>query len=298
MRGLFIFFALLIIIDVQALNAQIKNLHGVSNIIPDSLVKEKSVGGITVKFLQEKYLKEGWNEFSHKPGGFVYISYKSEKIRAYYLSDTTAAVLAGAFFSADTQSIDENCFGGSCFCNAEKNCAALFTANKEKSDIVCVGNSCFFTRPFDAQLFKKEYQKKLKEEANAAPCNQAALTTLDFTAKKVFLSALAKENLDNLFTTISKNNCRIEVVAYDVNCMICQQVSWDRTYSVYKYLLGKGIDSSRFILRYEGGANPQVVTIRQSVDWDYPVLPEPPMPCFSYHGLTKKRCRGAAKISP
>jgi hypothetical protein len=288
----------LVCISTKFADGQIKNLHDVSNIIPDSLVKEKSVGGITVRFLQEKYLKEGWNEFSHKPGGFVYINYKLKKIRGYYISDTTAAVLAGALFSTETQSFDENCFGVSCFCVDEKNCAALFTANKEKSDIVCVGYSCFFTRPFDAQLFKKEYQKKMKEEANAAPCNQAALTTLDFNAKKVFLSTLAKKKLDNLIATISKNKCRIEVVAYDVNCMICQQVSWDRTYSVYKYLLNKGIDSSRFILRYEKGANPLEVTIRQSIDWEYPVITEPPLPCFSYHGLTKKRCRGAAKISP
>jgi hypothetical protein len=30
-----------------------------------------------------------------------------------------------------------------------------------------------------------------------------------------------------------------EVIAYDVNCEVCQQVSWDRTYSVFKYLRKK-----------------------------------------------------------
>ncbi|HUM98595.1 MAG TPA: hypothetical protein PK275_12130 [Chitinophagaceae bacterium] len=278
-------------IILQCLNAQIKNLHEVANIIPDSLVKQKIVGNGEVKFVEEKYLKEGWNEFSHKPGGYVYVSLREGKVSGFYISNISGHILGGGFLPIDGQNTKSEMFS-TCLCRGEKECGEIFIANRERYNAVCAGNACFFTRPFDASAHKRDYLQKIKDDAKAVGCDVNKTASLNFSKNVVFLSKKSMHRLDSLYSIISKTQCRIEVIAYDVNCEVCQQVSWDRTYSVFKYLRKKGIDSLRFILRYEEGTNPQEVIIRQTTDWDYPTLPEPPLPCYSYHRLTKRRCKG------
>jgi hypothetical protein len=84
-----------------------------------------------------------------------------------------------------------------------------------------------------------------------------------------------------------------KVIAYDVNCEVCQQVSWDRTYSVFKYLRKKV--SIPFVLyfdmRHKSTGGDHSPNYRLGLSH----LPEPPLPCYSYHRLTKEDVKGNIK---
>lgn len=124
--------------------AQIKNLHRSSHKIPDSLVKSRQVQGITVKYVDDKHMREGWNVFSHQPGRFIYVDYKNAAVRGYYVSDTTGRVNAGIFFRQGTTYY--HCSESICGCTGDKNCDSLFLSSECKEDLVCVGSTCMCTR--------------------------------------------------------------------------------------------------------------------------------------------------------
>lgn len=146
----------LMFINVQNLYGQIKNLHPHSQKIPDSLVSNKLIGNATIKYVDEKNMKEGWNVFSHLPGRFTYIDFKNGIVRGFYVSDTSGRVLAGIFFGQGPGSFQ--CTMSVCGCKGEKECETLFLAAECKDDLVCVGNTCMCTRPYDS----KEIMKKSK----------------------------------------------------------------------------------------------------------------------------------------
>ena len=125
--------------------AQIKNLHHSSHKIPDSLVNSRQVRGVTVRYVDEKHMREGWNVFSHQPGRFIYVDYKNAAVRGYYVSDTTGRVMAGIFFLQDTSYY--HCSESICGCTGDKNCDSLFGSAACKEDLVCVGSTCMCTRP-------------------------------------------------------------------------------------------------------------------------------------------------------
>lgn len=89
-------------------------------------------------------------------------------------------------------------------------------------------------------------------------------------------------------------DCRIAVTGYGNSCLTCQQTSWDRVYSVIKYLRQNGVDSTRFVFSFaQDGYSPLVATIRSLVEGeDGPAFIEAAIPCYSYHRLTKRRCKG------
>lgn len=58
---------------------------------------QKIIGTDTVKSVDEKYFKEGWNVFHPEPGKFMYIDYKSNVVRGFLLSDTTGIVRSSVF---------------------------------------------------------------------------------------------------------------------------------------------------------------------------------------------------------
>ncbi len=116
-----------------------------------------------------------------------------------------------------------------------------------------------------------------------------------FSRKSVFLNWAAKKKLYHIAMELNRNpDCRIVVTGYGNSCLTCQQTSWDRVYSVVKYLRQGGVDSIRFIFRYaQEGYSPSVVSIRNSQPGeDGPALEEPPSPCYSYYGIRHKRCKG------
>ena len=139
----------LMFINVQSLYSQIKNLHPHSHKIPDSLVTNKLIGNTAIKHVDEKYMKEGWNVFSHQPGRFIYVDFKNGIVRGYYVSDTSSRVLAGIFFGHGPGSY--RCTMPVCGCKGDKECETLFLAAECKDDFVCVGNTCMCTRPYDTK---------------------------------------------------------------------------------------------------------------------------------------------------
>lgn len=138
-------------------HAQIKNLHPHSNKIPDSLVVNKLIGPATVRYVDEKYMKEGWNVFSHQPGRFIYVDYKNGVVRGFYTSDTSGKVMAGIFFGHGLSSYQ--CTLTVCGCRGDKECEILFSSDECKDNLVCVGNTCMCTRPYDAKEEIKDMNK-------------------------------------------------------------------------------------------------------------------------------------------
>ncbi len=116
-----------------------------------------------------------------------------------------------------------------------------------------------------------------------------------FSKKSVFLNWVAKKKLYHIAMELNRNpDCKIAVTGYGNNCLTCHQTSWDRVYSVVKYLRQSGVDSTRFIFApAQDGYNPLVVSLRSLFPGeDGPALVPPYIPCYSYHRLTKKRCKG------
>lgn len=113
-----------------------------------------------------------------------------------------------------------------------------------------------------------------------------------FSGKSVFLNWAAKKKLYHVAMELKKNpDCKIAVTGYGNSCLTCQQTSWDRVYSVIKYLRQWVADSTRFVFAAaQDGGNPLVVSIRSlQPGEDGPPLTAPYIPCYSYHRLTKKR---------
>ena len=116
-----------------------------------------------------------------------------------------------------------------------------------------------------------------------------ALPQVNFKAS-VFLNATAMAALDSAVKIINKHpGCKIKVIGNTDDCELCQQVSWDRVVSVIKYLQKKGVDSTSLIFNYGNRGNPRTVTLQGTTD-DGPNIVPAPVPCYSYHTLTKKRC--------
>lgn len=108
------------------------------------------------------------------------------------------------------------------------------------------------------------------------------------------LSKANKNLLDSFFIEAKKqSDYKIVIISFDISCEKCQQLSWDRAYTVYKYFSTKGVDTSKLIFNYGQGDGPtQKVIIRLGAKDEenmYPIIP--PHPCFSYHRFTKRRCK-------
>ena len=110
----------------------------------------------------------------------------------------------------------------------------------------------------------------------------------------VFLSKKGQKILDSVAIVASKySKCRIEVSTYGATSEREGQKSWDKTATVIKYLRSKDIDSSRFNFVFGlDSENTRIVGVRfvteESLAWLYA-----PIPCYSYHKLTPKRCKEA-----
>ncbi len=120
--------------------------------------------------------------------------------------------------------------------------------------------------------------------------------SIQFSKRSVFLNWVAKKKLYHVALVLNRNpDCKIVVLGFGNSCLSCRQTSWDRIYSVVKYLRQWGVDSSRFIFSFaQDGYNPLLVSIRSLIPGeDGPAIAQPSIPCYSYHHLTKKRCKGS-----
>lgn len=124
------------------------------------------------------------------------------------------------------------------------------------------------------------------------------IALVSFSSKSVFLNEKAKSLIDSSVLIIKKfPSCKIAVTGFDASCEECAQISWGRAFSTVKYLRQKGIDSSRIIFYYGyDGEEATKVSIRfafadeEESSWLFA-----PHPCFSYHHLTKRRCKNLHK---
>lgn len=110
--------------------------------------------------------------------------------------------------------------------------------------------------------------------------------------KTVFLDAKSKLTLDTVLKVVSNYPAfKLFVIGGSSSaCEFCQQVSWDRVYSVVKYLTKKGFDSTRIIFDYgESKEDFRAIELTLTKDDGPPMVPAP-HPCHSYHQPKKKRC--------
>ena len=150
--------ALLILLFIYSgTNAQIKNLHRTANKIADSLVVEKIIGTDTVKYVDQKYCKEGWNVFNLTSVKYVYVDYKSNVVRGILLSDTSGLVRSGVYFQNES-TLSYTCIFGQCSCKGEIECFKMFEAKECKYNKLCIGNTCFGTRPYEIPKLKKRVE--------------------------------------------------------------------------------------------------------------------------------------------
>ena len=68
---------------------------------------------------------------------------------------------------------------------------------------------------------------------------------------------------------LKKNpDCKIAVTGYGNSCLTCQQTSWDRTYSVIKYLREWVGDSTRFVFAAaQDGGNPLKSDVKDLISY-------------------------------
>jgi hypothetical protein len=108
--------------------------------------------------------------------------------------------------------------------------------------------------------------------------------------KTVFLNAAAKKVLDSVLSVMHNySNLKLFIEGHSESCEFCHQVSWDRIYSVIKYLKEQKFDSAQVIFVYAKSGDKRTVSITATSE-DGPSMVPAPIPCYSYHKLTPKRC--------
>lgn len=132
---------------------------------------------------------------------------------------------------------------------------------------------------------------KTFSQKNAGEDSLPKLPVIHFQ-KTVFLDAKSKLTLDSVIK-IANNYTSFKLrVAGSASsaCEFCQQVAWDRTYSVVKYLTQKEFDSTRIIFSYEDYKEDFRAVDLVLTKYDGPAMVPAPHPCYSYHQPKKKRC--------
>jgi hypothetical protein len=127
-------------------------------------------------------------------------------------------------------------------------------------------------------------------QASSDTCSMPLLASVRFKKGSVFLSASAKATLDSVVKLADKYcRCKIEVTGYATSCELCMQVSWDKVFSVVKYLTNKGVDRERILFMYGLEGDIYQVDLKATMDEGPSSVPAP-VPCFSFHKLTPRRC--------
>jgi len=130
----------------------------------------------------------------------------------------------------------------------------------------------------------------VKVHAQSTDTSNLPMLPIVIFKASVFLSPQAKIVLDTAAKVIKRHpGCNIIVAGNSEPCELCQQVAWDRVYSVITYLKQKGISKDRLIFSYDTKGTPREVWLTATTEKGPSTL-SPPMPCYSYHKLTKHRC--------
>lgn len=107
----------------------------------------------------------------------------------------------------------------------------------------------------------------------------------------IFLSKAGKATLDSLATRLDTSAaCRIVVESHGNSREADLQLTWDKTVTVINYLAAKGLARERFVFMYGSEGEESVVTVSVFTA-EGPSWVPAPIPCLSYHKLTKRRCK-------
>lgn len=132
---------------------------------------------------------------------------------------------------------------------------------------------------------------KASADFESDSCSNHTLPHVRIKRGTVFLNPSGKVILDSIAKEIKKfKDCKIRVTGHSYASEEGYQMSWDRVVSVIRYLTSKGIDKNRFIFEYGVEGDPEKVILSMT-DEDGPAWVPAPVPCFSYHKLTPRRCK-------
>lgn len=122
--------------------------------------------------------------------------------------------------------------------------------------------------------------------------NDSLIGKIEYKSNKVFLAKDDQLLLKNLIPLIKSRPDYM--VAIESNgwrlCEFCAQRSWDRAFSIIKFLRTNGIPQKRLVMSFGDDYNTRLASVSLVKDWEGPQKIPPPIPCYSYHKLTRKRC--------
>ena len=132
-------------------------------------------------------------------------------------------------------------------------------------------------------------------ESVADTCSMHILPGVQLKKNSVFLSNAGKLTLDKII--VEANNypsCKIKVCGNGPASEEGYQIAWDRTESVIRYMVSKGVGNGRIIFNIDdrrGVNGDDVILILTGPSEDGPSTLRPFFPCLSYHKLTPRRCK-------
>jgi len=108
-------------------------------------------------------------------------------------------------------------------------------------------------------------------------CDLGMLPSIQFTGKSVSISTAAQSSLSAVAQQLQSNpDCRVRVVGHGASDKRAQQLSWDRTNAVIRYLVEKqGISESRFIFSYGQEGDPNTVDLEGTTEEGPNTVPAP-----------------------
>ncbi len=108
-------------------------------------------------------------------------------------------------------------------------------------------------------------------------CNLTGLPSIQFTGKTTSISTASQASLASVAQQMQANpDCKLNVTGHGASDKRAQQLSWDRTNAVIRYLVEKqGISESRFIFHYGTEGDPNTVDLEGTTDEGPNTAPAP-----------------------
>ena len=128
-------------------------------------------------------------------------------------------------------------------------------------------------------------------QSNTDSCQMPPLPVIVFK-KTVFLNATNMRLLDTVFKIAQRHPaCKLKVMGFGASSYKAQAASWDRVYSVVKYLTKKGYKKDKIIFEYGMQySDPNTVDLMGTTE-DGPAMVPVPLPCMSKHPSIRKGCK-------
>jgi len=111
----------------------------------------------------------------------------------------------------------------------------------------------------------------------APKCDLAGLPSIQFTGRSIAISTAAQTSLASVAQQLQANpDCKLNVTGHGASDKRAQQLSWDRTNAVIRYLVEKqGISENRFIFHYGTEGDPNTVDLEGTTEEGPNTAPAP-----------------------